>query len=170
MAEFGLIANGELVRAIAAPSAPSAPEGDWRPFKPSTLPEYDPETEERVEVAPLIEGDGITRRWEVLPLATSRPGSTATPALPDLDMSGGVPQRISLRQFLMAADRSGLLATLEALKANEALPERTRRDIHFFLEYSNFIERNHPLIAALAPMVGVTSEQIDDLFRAASAL
>lgn len=81
-----------------------------------------------------------------------------------------VPQEISLRQFLMASDRSGLLATLESLKTNAALPEQARRDIHFFLEYSNFIERNHPLIAALAPMVGVTSEQIDDLFRAASAL
>ena len=81
-----------------------------------------------------------------------------------------VPEEITLRQFLMAADRSGLLATLEALKTNEALPAQTRRDIHFFLEYSNFIERNHPLIAALAPMVGVTSEQIDGLFRAASAM
>jgi hypothetical protein len=81
-----------------------------------------------------------------------------------------VPEEISLRQFLMASDRSGLLATLESLKTNPALPAQTRRDIHFFLEYSNFIERNHPLIAALAPMVGVASEQIDDLFRAASAL
>ncbi len=86
-----------------------------------------------------------------------------------------VPQEISLRQFLMAADRSGILATLEALKTNEALPSQTKRDIHFFLEYSNFIERHHPLIAQLAPVISVdgkpiTEAQIDDLFRAAAIL
>lgn len=81
-----------------------------------------------------------------------------------------VPQEISLRQFLMAADRSGLLASLEALKTNEAIPDRIRRDVHFFLEYSNFIERNHPMIAQLAPIVGVTEGQIDDVFRAGSKL
>lgn len=86
-----------------------------------------------------------------------------------------VPQEISLRQFLMAADRSGILATLEALKTNEALPSQTKRDIHFFLEYSNFIERKHPLISSLAPFITVNGEpiteaQIDDLFRAAAIL
>lgn len=81
-----------------------------------------------------------------------------------------VPEEVTLRQFLMAADRSGLLATLEALKTSDGIPQQTRRDIHFFLEYSNFIERGHPLIAQLAPVVGVTESQIDDLFRAAAAL
>lgn len=81
-----------------------------------------------------------------------------------------VPDEVTLRQFLMAADRSGLLATLEALKTSEVIPQQTRRDIHFFLEYSNFIERNHPLIAQLAPVVGVTGAQIDELFRAADKL
>lgn len=81
-----------------------------------------------------------------------------------------VPEQVTLRQFLMAADRSGLLATMEALKVNEAIPQQTRRDIHFFLEYSNFIERNHPLITQLAPVIGVTEEQIDDVFRLASTL
>lgn len=81
-----------------------------------------------------------------------------------------VPEEVTLRQFLMAADRSGLLATLEALKTSDGIPQQTRRDIHFFLEYSNFIERGHPLIAQLAPVVGVTESQIDELFRAAFAL
>ncbi len=81
-----------------------------------------------------------------------------------------VPEEVTLRQFLMAADRSGLLAKLEALKTSDGIPQQTRRDIHFFLEYSNFIERGHPLIAQLAPVVGVTESQINDLFRAAAAL
>lgn len=81
-----------------------------------------------------------------------------------------VPEEVTLRQFLMAADRSGLLATLEALKANPAIPDQTRRDIHFFLEYSNFIERHHPLITQLAPVIGVSEAQIDSVFRLAASL
>lgn len=86
-----------------------------------------------------------------------------------------VPEQVTLRQFLMAADRSGLLAAMEALKVNEAIPPQTRRDIHFFIEYSNFIERNHPLIAQLAPVISIdgqpiTDAQIDDVFRLASSL
>lgn len=81
-----------------------------------------------------------------------------------------VPESVTLRQFLMQADRTGLLATLEALKVNEAVPAQTRRDLHFFLEYSNLIDRYHPLISQLAPIVGVTEAQVDDLFRAAAQL
>lgn len=81
-----------------------------------------------------------------------------------------VPAEVSLRQFLMASDRFGLLATLEALKTSENIPQQMRRDIHFFLEYSNFIERNHPLIAQLAPVIGVSESQIDDIFRTAATL
>ena len=81
-----------------------------------------------------------------------------------------VPESVTLRQFLMQADRIGLLATLEALKVNEAVSAQTRRDLHFFLEYSNLIDRYHPLISQLAPIVGVTEAQVDDLFRAAAQL
>lgn len=81
-----------------------------------------------------------------------------------------VPDSVTLRQFLMQADRTGLLLALENLKANEAVPAQTRRDLHFFLEYSNLIDRYHPLISQLAPIVGVTEAQVDDLFRAAAQL
>ena len=81
-----------------------------------------------------------------------------------------VPESVTLRQFLMQADRTGLLLVLENLKANEAVPLQTRRDLHFFLEYSNLIDRYHPLISQLAPIVGVTEAQVDDLFRAAAQL
>jgi len=61
------------------------------------------------------------------------------------------------------------------LKTSNGIPQQTRRDIHFFLEYSNFIERNHPLIAQLAPVISIggqpiTNHQIDELFRTAAAL
>jgi len=58
----------------------------------------------------------------------------------------------------------------DVLLWDSGIPQQTRRDIHFFLEYSNFIERGQPLIAQLAPGVGVTGSQIDELFRAAAEL
>jgi hypothetical protein len=81
-----------------------------------------------------------------------------------------VPSQVTLRQFLMAADRSGLLLALESLKTHESVPLQTQKDLHFFLEYSNFIERAHPLIGQLAPLINVTEAQVDDVFRAAADL
>lgn len=81
-----------------------------------------------------------------------------------------VPESVSLRQFRMAMKRSGLFATVDGLRTNQSLTTQQRDDLAEFLEFSNQIERAHPLIESLSPMVGVTSEQIDDLFRLADTL
>lgn len=81
-----------------------------------------------------------------------------------------VPESVSLRQFRMALKRSGLFATVDGLRTNQALTTQQRDDLTEFLEFSNQIERAHQLIESLYPMVGVTSEQIDDLFRLADTL
>lgn len=80
------------------------------------------------------------------------------------------PELVSLRQFRMALKRSGLFATVDGLRTNQALTAQQRDDITEFLEFSNQIERSHPLIELLSPMVGVTSDQIDYLFRLADTL
>lgn len=80
------------------------------------------------------------------------------------------PESVSLRQFRMALKRSGLFATVDGLRTNQALTTQQRDDLTEFLEFSNQIERAHQLIESLYPMVGVTSEQIDDLFRLADTL
>lgn len=178
MSEYGRVANGELIEARWFDDAPSQ---DWLPFKESKQPTCNPETQEIAEIAPLVETDGITRRWVVLELAERRPGrngGTIAPVpflAPVANDENYVPPQVTLRQFLMAADRSGLLATMEALKVNEAIPHQTRRDLHFFLEYSNVIERHHPIISQLAPVITIddqpiTDAQIDDVFRLAASL
>lgn len=80
------------------------------------------------------------------------------------------PKSVSLRQFRMALKRSGLFATVDGLRTDQALTTQQRDDLTEFLEFSNQIERAHPLIESLSPMVGVTSYQIDDLFRLADTL
>lgn len=81
-----------------------------------------------------------------------------------------VPESVSLRQFRMALKRSGLFSIVNGLTTNQTLTTQQRDDLTEFLEFSNQIERAHPLIESLSPMVGVTSEQIDDLFRLADTL
>lgn len=81
-----------------------------------------------------------------------------------------IPEKVSLRQFRMALRRAGMFEAVNALKTSELLTTQQKTDVEDFLEYSNEIERAHPMIASLAPLVGVTPEQIDDIFRAASSL
>lgn len=81
-----------------------------------------------------------------------------------------VPESVSLRQFRMSLKRAGLFAAVDSLRTNPALTLQQRDDLTEFLEFSNSIERDHPLIAALSPMIGVTTEQIDDVFRIAATL
>jgi hypothetical protein len=81
-----------------------------------------------------------------------------------------VPESVSLRQFRMALKRVGLFAAVDSLRTNPALTLQQRDDLTEFLEFSNQIERSHPLIASLSPMVGTTPSQIDDLFRLADTL
>lgn len=80
------------------------------------------------------------------------------------------PSQITLRQFRMALRRVGLLSTVEALETSGLLTQDQRDDVYQFMHYSNSIERNHPMIAAFAPMLGVTDEQIDGVFTLGSTL
>jgi hypothetical protein len=81
-----------------------------------------------------------------------------------------IPSQITLRQFRMALRRVGLFAQVEALKTAEFLTQQQRDDVFEFMEYSNFIERSHPLIAAFAPILNVTQEQVDAVFTLGATL
>jgi hypothetical protein len=81
-----------------------------------------------------------------------------------------VPENISARQVrLWLIDNDISLTSVEAAIdtiVDEKLREKTRVE----WEYAPYIERNHPLIDSLALYLGLTSEQIDQGFIAASQL
>ena len=93
---------------------------------------------------------------------------TEAPVVPDPEPE--TPSQITLRQFRMALRRVGLFAAVDTLKTSDLLTQQQRDDVFEFMEYSNFIERSHPMIAAFAPMLGVTNEQIDGVFSLGSTL
>lgn len=84
-----------------------------------------------------------------------------------------VPEVVSRRQFRGALRRVGLFEAVDGLRNAPGLDDITRGDLIDFLDAATEIERNHPMIAAFAPMLapkGVSEQQIDDVFRLAASL
>lgn len=86
--------------------------------------------------------------------------------LEDAPVAG--PQPITMRQVRLALLQAGLLSNVEAAIA--ALPEPERTAAHIEWEYATEMKRDHTLISTLAVGLGLSAEQIDNLFQAAVAL
>lgn len=94
--------------------------------------------------------------WVVVPFAEAPP-----PQYP-------VPAAVTMRQARLALLGAGLLSSVDA--AIDAMSEPTKSAARIEWEYSNELQRSNPLVLALGPALNLTSEQIDALFIAASAL
>lgn len=79
-----------------------------------------------------------------------------------------VPQSISMRQARLALLGAGLLSQVDA--SIDALDEPDRTAARIEWEYAQEIRRDHALIANLAVEMGLTDEQVDNLFFAAAEL
>lgn len=75
-----------------------------------------------------------------------------------------VPEAVLPRQFRRALSQAGLRSAVETAIA--AADEETQDT----WEYAVTIERSHPMLVAMASALGVTDEQLDDLFRLAATL
>jgi hypothetical protein len=76
-----------------------------------------------------------------------------------------VPEQITPRQARLALHSAGLL---DAVEAALALPENRAAQITW--EYALEINRSDQLIATFGALLGLTSSQIDDLFKIAATL
>jgi hypothetical protein len=94
-----------------------------------------------------------------------------------------VPNNISDRQFFHILAVDGLITEAEALAAVKtgdapaafetfiaSLSEGERFHARMLLEGATTFERDHPLTDAFGSMYGMTSDEIDDLWRRAAAL
>lgn len=84
----------------------------------------------------------------------------ATPAI--------VPTAVTMRQARLAMLGAGVLASVD--QAIAAIPGAAGDAARIEWEYAQEVRRDSPLVAALAPTLGLTSEQIDALFVAGAAL
>lgn len=82
--------------------------------------------------------------------------------------SASVPAAVTMRQARLALLGAGLLSSVDA--AIDAMSEPTRSAARIEWEYSNELQRSNQLLIALGPALGLSPQQIDELFVVASAL
>lgn len=79
-----------------------------------------------------------------------------------------VPQVVTMRQARIALSRSGLLAQVEALLS--AMPGQAGEEARIEWDYSSEVHRNKPFVLQLGGALGLSSEQIDQLFITAAGV
>lgn len=156
---YAFVANGEVVYTRRFPSPPDI--SVWKPVTKSVPPEFNPETQELVESGWTVTQDSAFQSWQVLDKPV--PDSTVVTVFPNY-----VPDEVPLWAFRAILTVSGLSAQVDALI--DALPEPQKTIANTQWQYGNFIVRTHPLIQACGAQLGMTREQIDDVFRQASLL
>lgn len=75
---------------------------------------------------------------------------------------------VTMRQARLALLNAGKLA--DVASAIAALPSPQKEAAQIEWEYSQTVERNRPFVLVLAPALGLTEAQLDDLFTLAAAL
>ena len=79
-----------------------------------------------------------------------------------------VPASITPRQGLIVLSRAGLLATVQAAIAG--MEGQAGDEARIEWEYATYWRRDWPLLESVASGVGLTSEQVDDLFVQAAQI
>ena len=79
-----------------------------------------------------------------------------------------VPQSVTMRQARLALLGAGLLSQVDAAIDSLDEPMKTAAKIEW--DYSSSVERNRQLVNVLGPLLGLSEEQLDDLFIAAEKL
>jgi len=87
-------------------------------------------------------------------------------ALWNQELKARLPSVATPRQIRLALLDAGLLDSVST--AFDDLEEPLRSKVQIEWEYANEIEKNSPLIQKLYPKLGLTEDQLDDLFVAAA--
>lgn len=81
--------------------------------------------------------------------------------------ANGVPLSVTMASARIALSRAGKLAAVTA--ALNAIPGQPGEEARAWWEYSSRVDRSHPNVLAMTPIVG-TSADVDALFIAAAAI
>lgn len=78
------------------------------------------------------------------------------------------PRVVTMRQARLALFRQGLLSTVTDTLA--LMPGQEGEEARIEWEFSSMVERDRPLVQSLAIGLGLTEQQLDDLFALAASL
>lgn len=79
-----------------------------------------------------------------------------------------VPAAVTMRQARLALLGAGLLPSMDS--SIDSLPSPQKEAARIEWEYSHEVQRHNGLVSVLAPILGLTSAQIDALFIGAAQL
>lgn len=133
--------------------AEAPPDASWFLTESEPAPEHNPATHTRVPGAPYFGSGVIKLPWVILP----------KPPAP-------VPAVVTNSQCRDALTLAGIMPG-DVMAVINLIPDPVQKQLATNKwEYANVIERNHPMIALMAPLLGFSEAQIDDLFRQAANL
>ena len=140
--EYALIENEQIIRTEWFKRPNLVPSGDWRVIGEVT-PAYNSATHHLgVKVLQILPDQSVAYVWTVV----------ENPPPP-------VPQQIQMWQARAILLRSGLLGSVD-----QAVKVATNPEIEIAWEYAPHVVRNLAFVSAMAGALGLTDEQIDNLF------
>jgi len=127
------------------------------PPTPTNPPSFDPFTEKLEE---SVDVSINTQTWSVVP---------KTQAERDEYLSEWrANTQVSMRQARLALSQSGLLSAVDT--AISSLPEQDSAAVKIEWEYAHVVDRSSPWVIQMGAALGLTPEQLDDLFVLAATL
>lgn len=90
-------------------------------------------------------------------------GDGTTPIIPP-----AIPQVVSMRQARIALLRINKLSSIAS--AISALPSPQKQEAEITWEYSQEVQRNNGFVSQIAPLLGMSEQDLDNLFIEASKL
>jgi len=88
--------------------------------------------------------------------------------VPDLPVVPTVPNSITMRQARLALHSQGLYTAVSA--AIDALPDPPKTEAIIEWEYSNEVQRRNGFVSSIAPILGLSEQDLDDLFILGASL
>ncbi len=79
-----------------------------------------------------------------------------------------VPSVVTMRQARLALLAAGHIPAITAIIAGMSTPQKEQAQIEW--EFSQEVSRNYGLVVSLIPALGLTAEQVDQLFITAAGL
>lgn len=79
-----------------------------------------------------------------------------------------VPEMVTMRQARLALLSVGLLTNVDTVINSLPSPQKEAAQIEW--QYSSAVERNKSLVQTLGPLLGLSEDQLDDLFIEAATL
>lgn len=126
------------------------------------MPTYQYTSPEQIAVH-IIDDDGISRSSMLVSALDE-----SVEILPYVPPPPAVPRSVTMRQARLALLGSGLLATVSTTINSLPSPQKEAAQIEW--EYSQEVQRHNGFVSQLAPLLGLTDEQVDQLFITASQL